>query len=87
MNENTEPSSGGVVILETLPISCVSSVHLWPSDQCRMDIKLYDEVSMQEDQEKMHNILTVGAVSFHPPVVTCTLSLQTFNQVVFDAYL
>ena len=48
MNENKEPSSGSVTILETLPISCVSSVHLWPSDQCRMDIKLYDEVRTQQ---------------------------------------
>lgn len=46
VNENKEPSSGSVSILETLPISCVSSVHLWPSDQCRVDIKLYDEVSV-----------------------------------------
>lgn len=45
VNDNEEPSSGGVVVLETLPISCVSSVHLWPPDQCRVDIKLYDEVS------------------------------------------
>ncbi|XP_044043779.1 serine/threonine-protein kinase 11-interacting protein isoform X2 [Siniperca chuatsi] len=48
MNENKEPSSGSVTILEMLPISCVSSVHLWPSDQCRMDIKLYDETVKQE---------------------------------------
>ncbi|XP_076579725.1 serine/threonine-protein kinase 11-interacting protein isoform X1 [Chaetodon auriga] len=47
-NENKEPSSGSVTVLETLPISCVSSVHLWPSDQCRMDIKLYDETVKQE---------------------------------------
>ncbi|XP_049919526.1 serine/threonine-protein kinase 11-interacting protein isoform X2 [Epinephelus moara] len=48
VNESKEPSSGSVTILETLPISCVSSVHLWPSDQCRMDIKLYDETVKQE---------------------------------------
>lgn len=48
VDENEEPSSGSVTILETLPISCVSSVHLWPSDQCRIDIKLYDEVSMKQ---------------------------------------
>ncbi|XP_041822149.1 serine/threonine-protein kinase 11-interacting protein isoform X2 [Chelmon rostratus] len=47
-NENKEPSSGSVTVLETLPISCVSSVHLWPSDQCRMDIRLYDETVKQE---------------------------------------
>lgn len=46
-DEKQEPSSGSVTVLETLPISCVSAVQLWPSDQCRMDIKLYDEVSMQ----------------------------------------
>lgn len=45
-NENKEACSGSVAVLETLPISCVSSVLLWPSDQCRMDIKLYDEVRM-----------------------------------------
>lgn len=43
-NENKEPCSGSVTVLETLPISCVSSVLLWPVHQCRMDIKLYDEV-------------------------------------------
>uniref|UniRef100_A0A3Q1K221 Serine/threonine-protein kinase 11-interacting protein n=1 Tax=Anabas testudineus TaxID=64144 RepID=A0A3Q1K221_ANATE len=50
VNENKEQSSGSgsVAVLETLPISCVSSVHLWPSDQCRIDIKLYDEVVKQE---------------------------------------
>uniref|UniRef100_A0A8C9XT53 Serine/threonine-protein kinase 11-interacting protein n=1 Tax=Sander lucioperca TaxID=283035 RepID=A0A8C9XT53_SANLU len=48
VTENNEPSSGSVTILETLPMSCVSSVHLWPSDQCRMDIKLYDETVKQE---------------------------------------
>lgn len=43
--ETGEPSSGSVVVLETLPISCVSSVQLSPSDPCRIDVKLYDEVS------------------------------------------
>lgn len=37
-------SSGSVDVLETLPISCVSSVQLWPQDPRRMDVKLYDEV-------------------------------------------
>ncbi|XP_018516543.1 serine/threonine-protein kinase 11-interacting protein isoform X2 [Lates calcarifer] len=46
--ENKEPCSGSVAVLETLPISCVSSVHLWPSDECRIDIKLYDETVKQE---------------------------------------
>lgn len=36
--------SGSVDVLETLPISCVSSVQLWPTDPRRMDVKLYDEV-------------------------------------------
>uniref|UniRef100_A0A8C2XQ64 Serine/threonine-protein kinase 11-interacting protein n=1 Tax=Cyclopterus lumpus TaxID=8103 RepID=A0A8C2XQ64_CYCLU len=48
VEDKPEPSSGGVDVLETLPISCVSAVHLWPSDQCRMDIKLYDETVKQE---------------------------------------
>lgn len=47
-NENKEPYSGSVTVLETQPISCVSSVLLWPSDQSRMDIKLYDETVKQE---------------------------------------
>lgn len=47
VNEHQEPNSGSLTVLETLPISCVSSVNLWPSDQCRMDIKLYDEVGLQ----------------------------------------
>lgn len=46
-NESRGPCSGGVAVLETQPISCVSSVQLWPSDPCRMDIKLYDEVSVR----------------------------------------
>nr|XP_040031616.1 serine/threonine-protein kinase 11-interacting protein isoform X2 [Gasterosteus aculeatus aculeatus] len=47
-NESQDPNSGSVSVLETLPISCVSSVHLWPSHQCRMDIKLYDETLKEE---------------------------------------
>ncbi|KAM9828882.1 serine/threonine-protein kinase 11-interacting protein isoform 1-T1 [Syngnathus typhle] len=43
-----EPSSGSFSLLETLPISCVSSVHLWPDEQRRMDIKLYDETQQEE---------------------------------------
>ncbi|XP_056286828.1 serine/threonine-protein kinase 11-interacting protein isoform X3 [Pseudoliparis swirei] len=46
--ERPEPSSGGVAVLETLPISCVSAVHLWPSDWRRMDIQLYDETVKEE---------------------------------------
>ncbi|KAF7657036.1 hypothetical protein LDENG_00032760 [Lucifuga dentata] len=47
-NENREPCSGGVTVVETQPISCMSSVQLWPSDPCRMDIKLYDEMVKKE---------------------------------------
>nr|XP_019965467.1 PREDICTED: serine/threonine-protein kinase 11-interacting protein-like [Paralichthys olivaceus] len=47
-DESTEQRSGSVAVLETLPISCVSSVHMWPSDQRRMDLKLYDETVKQE---------------------------------------
>nr|XP_057907538.1 serine/threonine-protein kinase 11-interacting protein isoform X2 [Doryrhamphus excisus] len=45
---NPEPGSGSFSILETLPISCVSSVHLWPGDLQRMDVKLYDETQKEE---------------------------------------
>ncbi|XP_075904648.1 serine/threonine-protein kinase 11-interacting protein isoform X2 [Nelusetta ayraudi] len=41
-------SSGSVDVLETLPISCVSSVQLWPQDPRRMDVKLYDETVKEE---------------------------------------
>lgn len=37
-------SSGKVTIQETQPISCVSSIHLFSSEPCQMDLKLYDEV-------------------------------------------
>ncbi|KAM4560256.1 serine/threonine-protein kinase 11-interacting protein [Odontesthes bonariensis] len=47
-NENKEPRSGSFTVLETLPISCVSSVDLWPADQRRMDVNLYDETVKQE---------------------------------------
>ncbi|XP_037552255.1 serine/threonine-protein kinase 11-interacting protein [Nematolebias whitei] len=47
-NGNDKPCSGSFAILETLPISCVSSVLLWPADQFRMDLKLYDETVKQE---------------------------------------
>ncbi|XP_062270667.1 LOW QUALITY PROTEIN: serine/threonine-protein kinase 11-interacting protein [Scomber scombrus] len=46
--DQKQPSSGSFTVLETLPISCVSSINLWPSDQCRMDVKLYDETVKQE---------------------------------------
>ncbi|KAJ0009436.1 hypothetical protein NQD34_001138 [Periophthalmus magnuspinnatus] len=47
-NGSEEPSSGGVTVLESQPISCMSSIVLWPTDSCRMDIKLYDETVKQE---------------------------------------
>lgn len=40
-----EPSSGAFTVLESLPISCVSSVQLRHADGRRMDIELYDEAS------------------------------------------
>ncbi|XP_060888124.1 serine/threonine-protein kinase 11-interacting protein isoform X2 [Labrus mixtus] len=54
-NENQEVSSGSVAVLETQAISCVSSVHLWPSDQCRVDIQLYDETAKQEKTWCVHS--------------------------------
>ncbi|CAL8282833.1 serine/threonine-protein kinase 11-interacting protein isoform X2 [Gadus morhua] len=47
-NESVEPSSGAAIVLESQPISCVSSAKLWPSDACRMDIQLYDETLKEE---------------------------------------
>ncbi|XP_007567647.1 serine/threonine-protein kinase 11-interacting protein isoform X2 [Poecilia formosa] len=46
--EDSQARSGSVAILETLPISCVSSILLWASDPLRMDFKLYDETVKQE---------------------------------------
>lgn len=50
-NESREPSSGAVTVLESQPISCVSSARLWPSDACRMDIQLYDEVGPPDSSQ------------------------------------
>ncbi|XP_041638092.1 serine/threonine-protein kinase 11-interacting protein isoform X2 [Cheilinus undulatus] len=52
---NKEASSGGVTVLETQPISCVSSVHLWPTDECRVDFQLYDETVKQEKTWCVHS--------------------------------
>ncbi|KAG5852799.1 hypothetical protein ANANG_G00066400 [Anguilla anguilla] len=41
-------SSGSVVVQETQPISCVSSVHLFACDPCRVNINIYDEVEKEE---------------------------------------
>ncbi|XP_061534006.1 serine/threonine-protein kinase 11-interacting protein isoform X2 [Phycodurus eques] len=48
VNSTPERSSGSFTVLETLPISCVSSVHLWSNEQCQMDVKLYDETQKEE---------------------------------------
>ncbi|KAM9836279.1 serine/threonine-protein kinase 11-interacting protein isoform 2-T2 [Aulostomus maculatus] len=48
LSDSKEPSSGSFTVLETLPISCVSSVLLWTSDHCRMDLKLFDETVKEE---------------------------------------
>ncbi|XP_062853710.1 serine/threonine-protein kinase 11-interacting protein [Trichomycterus rosablanca] len=48
VNEEGETSSGRVTVRETQPISCVSSVHLFSSDPCQVDIKLYDEMAKEE---------------------------------------
>ncbi|XP_020497825.2 serine/threonine-protein kinase 11-interacting protein isoform X1 [Labrus bergylta] len=54
-NESREVSGGSVAVLETQAISCVSSVHLWPSDRCRVDIQLYDETVKQERTWCVHS--------------------------------
>ncbi|PWA32146.1 hypothetical protein CCH79_00013354, partial [Gambusia affinis] len=46
--EDSRARSGSAAVLETLPISCLSSVLLWASDPLRMDFKLYDETVKQE---------------------------------------
>ncbi|XP_051568530.1 serine/threonine-protein kinase 11-interacting protein isoform X1 [Myxocyprinus asiaticus] len=43
-----QTTSGKVTIQETQPISCVSSIHLFSSDPCRVDLKLYDEMAKKE---------------------------------------
>ncbi|XP_062384431.1 serine/threonine-protein kinase 11-interacting protein [Sardina pilchardus] len=47
-SQDGEEPCGRVTIRETQPISCVSSVHLFSSNPCRVDVKLYDEVLKQE---------------------------------------
>lgn len=51
-----QPSSGAVTVLESLPISCVSSLHLWHADERRMDIELYDEVSAGRARARLGNV-------------------------------
>ncbi|XP_056315714.1 serine/threonine-protein kinase 11-interacting protein [Danio aesculapii] len=41
-------SSGTVTIQETQPISCVSSIHLFSSNPCKVELKLYDEMAKKE---------------------------------------
>ncbi|XP_036401115.1 serine/threonine-protein kinase 11-interacting protein [Megalops cyprinoides] len=49
MPNEDEPTSGGrVTVQETQPISCVSSVHLFASDPCRVNINVYDEMEKEE---------------------------------------
>ncbi|KAJ3584332.1 hypothetical protein NHX12_014828 [Muraenolepis orangiensis] len=47
-NGGEGPSTGAATILESRPISCVSSAGLWPLDACRIDIQLYDETVKEE---------------------------------------
>ncbi|XP_073708377.1 serine/threonine-protein kinase 11-interacting protein [Garra rufa] len=47
-------SSGEVTVQETQPISCVSSIHLFSSDPCQVDLKLYDEMAKKEKTWSLH---------------------------------
>uniref|UniRef100_A0A672M4F6 Serine/threonine-protein kinase 11-interacting protein n=1 Tax=Sinocyclocheilus grahami TaxID=75366 RepID=A0A672M4F6_SINGR len=47
-------SSGKVNVQETQPISCVSSIHLFSSDPCQVDLKLYDEMAKKEKTWSLH---------------------------------
>ncbi|XP_016398434.1 serine/threonine-protein kinase 11-interacting protein-like isoform X2 [Sinocyclocheilus rhinocerous] len=47
-------SSGKVKVQETQPISCVSSIHLFSSDPCQVDLKLYDEMAKKEKTWSLH---------------------------------
>ncbi|KAK7144517.1 hypothetical protein R3I94_010821 [Phoxinus phoxinus] len=47
-------SSGKVTVLETQPISCLSSVHLFSSNPCQVDLKLYDEMAKKEKTWSLH---------------------------------
>ncbi|KAI4900844.1 hypothetical protein NFI96_018189 [Prochilodus magdalenae] len=47
-SEEGQTSSGRVTVREMQPISCVSSIHLFSSDPCLVDIKLYDEMAKEE---------------------------------------
>lgn len=81
-NGSDKPCSGSFTILETLPISCVSSVLLWPADQCRMDLKLYDEVSTSSWNVKLCSLLLLLAVSAQDN----TLRILSFPSAVIASY-
>lgn len=49
-----QTNSGKVTVQETQPISCVSSVQLFSSDPCRVDLKLYDEMDKKEKTWSLH---------------------------------
>ncbi|KAF5889975.1 serine/threonine-protein kinase 11-interacting protein, partial [Clarias magur] len=42
-NEEAQTTSGHATVREMQPISCVSSILLFSSDPCQVDIQLYDE--------------------------------------------
>ncbi len=73
-------NSGKVTVQETQPISCVSSIHLFSSEPCQMDLKLYDEVcgyiftcSQLNHRETKGNCLDV-------PVNKCRFFLFVFDR-------
>ncbi|KAF4083613.1 hypothetical protein AMELA_G00144120 [Ameiurus melas] len=47
-NEEAQTTSGQVTVLEMQPISYVSSILLFSSDPCCLDIQLYDELAKEE---------------------------------------
>ncbi|XP_043097589.1 serine/threonine-protein kinase 11-interacting protein isoform X2 [Puntigrus tetrazona] len=49
-----QTSSGKVIVRESQPISCVSSVHLFSTDPCQVDLKLYDEMAKKEKTWSLH---------------------------------
>ncbi|XP_053353628.1 serine/threonine-protein kinase 11-interacting protein isoform X2 [Clarias gariepinus] len=46
--EETQTTSGHATVREMQPISCVSSILLFSSDPCQVDIQLYDELTKVE---------------------------------------
>ncbi|KAG1960310.1 serine/threonine-protein kinase 11-interacting protein [Pimephales promelas] len=47
-------SSGKVTVQETQPISCLSSIYLFSSNPCQVDLKLYDEMTKKEKTWSLH---------------------------------